>query len=245
MQVTQLCLMLTCLQVSPDRSQFFRYDSVSLTCEDQANSTGWKVKRKTSEGGVRSCTSGWGSISSSSTCIIGNIYPTDSGLYWCEYGNERSNTVNIIVTDRLVILDSPATPIPEGTTVTLRCKELAETPNHIFNFYKDGHSISTNSTGKMIIHSITKSDEGLYKCSISGGEESLSSWLAVDAPPTSSTAPSTSSFSAARLLCHLVVGTPYLLSTVLLGLIYRDRKREARIAAARQNRHNVVMEMVI
>lgn len=88
-----------CLRVSPDRSQFFRYDSISLSCEHQLNSTGWRVKRKTTVGGVRPCSSGWGSTSSSSTCIIGNTYPTDSGVYWCESEDgERSNSVNITIT---------------------------------------------------------------------------------------------------------------------------------------------------
>lgn len=88
-----------CLRVSPDRSQFFRYDSISLSCEHQLNSTGWKVKRKTTVGGVRSCSSGWGSASSRPTCIIGNTYPSDSGVYWCESEDgERSNSVNITIT---------------------------------------------------------------------------------------------------------------------------------------------------
>lgn len=88
-----------CLRVRPDRSQFFRYDSISLSCEDQLNSTGWKVKRKTSEGGVRPCSSGWGFISSGSTCIIRNTYPSDTGVYWCESEDgEKSNGVNITIT---------------------------------------------------------------------------------------------------------------------------------------------------
>ncbi|TMS02146.1 hypothetical protein E3U43_007686 [Larimichthys crocea] len=74
----------------------------------------------------------------------------------------------------------------------------------------------------MTIHSASKSDEGFYKCSISGGGESLSSWLAVENSPPSA---DSSSVSVIRLICHLVVGTPYLLSTILLGIICRDRKR--------------------
>lgn len=91
-----------CLRVSPDRSQFFRYDSVSLSCENQSNFTGWKVKRKTPKGGVRTCTSSWGSASSGSTCIIGKTYPSDSGVYWCQSGDgETSNGINITITGTL------------------------------------------------------------------------------------------------------------------------------------------------
>ncbi|XP_039996787.1 Fc receptor-like protein 5 isoform X2 [Xiphias gladius] len=248
MQLTPFCLMLPCLRISPDRSQFFRYDTISLTCEDQLNSTGWNVKRKTLEGGFRPCSSGWGSTSLGSTCTIGNIYPSDSGVYWCEsVDGERSNVVNITITDRTVILESPALPVSEGAAVTLRCKAETHSSDHVFDFYKDDHRISSSSTGEMTIHSASKSDEGLYKCSISGGRESTASWLAVDAslPPSTSAPPAAScSVSAIRLTCHLLVGTPYLLSTVLLGLIYRDRMR-ARTVAERRGNNDVVMEIVV
>ncbi|XP_070785868.1 Fc receptor-like protein 5 [Enoplosus armatus] len=237
MQLTPFCLVLcessyaACLRVSPDRSQFFRYDSISLSCEDPLNSTGWKVKRKTSEGGVRPCSSGWGSSSSGSTCIIGNTYPSDSGLYWCEsVDGERSNAVNITITDRTVVLESPALPVSEGAAVTLRCKPETHSSDHMFNFYKYGRCIGSSSTGEMTIHSASKSDVGLYKCSIPGGGESVGSWLAVEAALPSSSSPPAASVSLSRLMCHLVVGTPYLLSTILLGLIYRDRKRDKEIA---------------
>ncbi|XP_038588146.1 Fc receptor-like protein 5 isoform X2 [Micropterus salmoides] len=249
MQLTPFCLVLSCLQVSPDRSQFFRYESISLSCKDQMNSTGWKVKRKTSKGGVRPCSSGWGTALSGSTCLIGNTYPSDSGVYWCESLNgERSNGVNITITDRTVVLESPALPVSEGAAVTLRCKaEKKNSTDHRFIFYKDDRSISTNSTGEMTIHGASKSDEGLYKCSISGGGESLFTWLAVDAslPPSSSAPMATSSSdSVFRLMCHLVVGIPYMLSTVLLGLIYRDRKR-AQMVAERRGSDDVIMEIVV
>lgn len=82
--------------------------------------------------------------------------------------------------DRTVILESPVLPVSEGAAVILRCKAETNSPDHMFNYYKDGRSISSNSTGEMIIHSVLKSDEGLYKCSITGGGESIGSWLAVD-----------------------------------------------------------------
>lgn len=133
--------------------------------------------------------------------------------------------------------------------MTLRCRAETNSSGLRFDFFKDGLPVSINSTGEMIIHSASKSDEGLYKCSIHEGEESLSNWLAVGGeinahvhtdgelyhdvyqslcPFTASRPPpppSEASSSVSRLICHLVVGTPYLLSTVLLGLIYRDRKR--------------------
>ncbi|XP_018558892.1 Fc receptor-like protein 5 isoform X1 [Lates calcarifer] len=267
MQLTPFCLMLSCLRVSPNRSQFFRYDTITLTCEDQSNSTSWKVKRETPAGGVRPCSSGWGSTSLGSTCIIGSTYPSDSGVYWCEsVDGEQSNGVNITITDRDVILESPALPVSQGAAMTLRCKAEANS-NHVFNFYKDEHLISSSSTGEMTIPSVSKADEGLYKCNISGGGESAASWLAVEgatdmklstsevtafqpgikASPSPSASPPAASCSVSvfRLLCHVLVGTPYLVSTILLGLIYRDRKRAARTVGGRRGSNDVIMEIVV
>lgn len=81
--------------------------------------------------------------------------------------------------DRLVLLESPGLPVLEGATVTLRCRAETNSSGLRFDFFKDGLAVSINSTGEMIIHSASKSDEGLYKCSIHEGEESLSNWLAV------------------------------------------------------------------
>ncbi|XP_036967317.1 uncharacterized protein LOC119026834 isoform X3 [Acanthopagrus latus] len=236
-----------CLRMDPNKSQFFRYDNIILTCQDHSNATGWTVRRKTPEGGVRTCSSSWGSLSSSSSssCTVSNIYPTDSGVYWCESTDGKtSNAVNITITDRLVLLESPGLPVLEGATVTLRCRDETNSSDLRFDFFKDGVPVSINSTGVMIIHSASKSDEGLYKCRIHEGEESLSNWLAVGAslPPPP---PSEPSSSTSRLICHLVVGTPYLLSTVLLGLIYRDRKRAGRTVAERRGSTDVIMEIAV
>ncbi|XP_078137932.1 uncharacterized protein LOC139926013 [Centroberyx gerrardi] len=68
----------------------------------------------------------------------------------------------------------------EGDAVTLNC--TTKTPSNLTaGFYKDGFLIRTDSTGEMTIHSVSKCDEGLYKCSISGVGESPESWLAVRA----------------------------------------------------------------
>ncbi|KAK2863327.1 hypothetical protein Q5P01_002860 [Channa striata] len=247
MQLTPFCLMLSCLRISPDRSQFSRYDTISLNCEDQLNSTGWKVKRKTLEGGIRPCSSGWGTASSGSTCIIGNIYPSDSGVYWCESADgQQTNGVNITITDRTVILESPALPVAQGAAVTLHCKAEMNPPGHEFHFYKDDRHVGSSSTGEMTIHSVSKSDEGLYKCSTAEGVESASSWVAVNASLSNSTSGSpVSPVSVFRLISHLLVGIPYLLSTILLGLIYRDKMKEAQRVAEKRRSNKVIMEIIV
>lgn len=77
-------------------------------------------------------------------------------------------------------MESPGLPVPEGDAVTLRCKAKTHSTDHTFNFYKDGKVIKSNSEGEMTINSASKSDEGLYKCSVLGGDESEDSWLAVE-----------------------------------------------------------------
>lgn len=58
-------------------------------------------------------------------------------------------------------------------------------PNHsnfTADFFKNGHHIGSSSTGNLTIHEVYKTDVGFYKCNISGGGESLVSWLAVSLP---------------------------------------------------------------
>ncbi|XP_029931850.1 sialoadhesin-like isoform X2 [Myripristis murdjan] len=230
MEMTALCMVVASLRVVPNRSQFFPYESVSLSCEEQGSSSGWRVMRNTtttmdSPDGLTEF-----GIGNESHRFFDDLYPLDSGVYWCESGSGRcSDAINITVTDGSVILESPGLPVMEGSDVTLRCRNKRTPSNLTADFYKDGVLIRSSSTGEMTIHSVSKSDEGFYKCSISDSEESKESWLAVralvdpDAGPTPAAV-----MSVLRVMLHVVVGTPYLLSTIILGLIYRDRNRAQR-----------------
>ncbi|KAL3050968.1 hypothetical protein OYC64_001280 [Pagothenia borchgrevinki] len=267
MQLPPFCLMLSCLQVSPDQSQFFRYNSFSLSCEDQLNGTDWMLKRKTSGSGVRDCGSGWGTTASGASCTVGTTasgacctvgttYPSDTGMYWCESGDGRrsNNSIEITITDRPVLLKCPVLPLSEGSDATLHCQAESFSSDHTFHFQRDGLFVASSRTGEMTIRGLSKSDEGLYSCSIPEVGESVGSWLTVEGNGTdrngtdrngSSSAPPAAScqVSVPRLMCHLVVGTPFLLSTILLGLIYRDRNRAARTDAQRRGSKDVVMEI--
>ncbi|XP_078137930.1 low affinity immunoglobulin gamma Fc region receptor III-A-like [Centroberyx gerrardi] len=117
---------------------------------------------------------------SKGSCTIKTALAPDSGEYWCESGNgERSNTVNISVNAGSVVLESPVRPVMEGDAVTLNCRNKTTPSNVPAGFYKDGFLIRTSSAGEMTIHSVSKFDEGFYKCNISGVGESPESWLAV------------------------------------------------------------------
>ncbi|KAK1889923.1 Sialoadhesin [Dissostichus eleginoides] len=107
----------------------------------------------------------------------------DSGDYWCEAGGKKSNYVNVIITAGSVILESPVLPVMEGESVTLSCRHKTKTSSILSaDFYKDGRLIRSSSTSTDLnICSVSKSDEGLYKCSIPDGGESPESRLAVRA----------------------------------------------------------------
>uniref|UniRef100_A0A3Q3E1W0 Ig-like domain-containing protein n=1 Tax=Labrus bergylta TaxID=56723 RepID=A0A3Q3E1W0_9LABR len=156
------------LRLEPNRLQFFEYESLIFHCEGSHDSTGLKIVHR-SKGELLKCNTTV--TSKRSSCTIPNIFPEDSGQYWCESGDRnRSDIIHINVTADPVILESPISVV-EGETVTLRCRRKTTSTNLSADFYKDGRLIRRSSTGNMRIPSVSKHDEGFYKC-ISGGRES-------------------------------------------------------------------------
>ncbi|XP_030253614.1 Fc receptor-like protein 5 isoform X2 [Sparus aurata] len=173
------------LTVRPSRSQFFSWESVSLSCQVDHSFAGWMFRRNTSDEQETTCGASWGKVDGSS-CHISYIDPLDSGVYWCESTEgATSNTVNITVTGGAVILQSPVLPVTEGEDVTLHCKTRPTPSDLTAGFYKNGSLIGTEPAGHMTIHHVSKSDEGLYKCHTSTHGMSRPSWIAVSAtaPP--------------------------------------------------------------
>ncbi|XP_030580225.1 Fc receptor-like A [Archocentrus centrarchus] len=131
--------------------------------------------------------------------------------------------VNLTVTGGSVILQSPVLPVMEGDDVTLLCQTKTTPSNLPAAFYKDGIFIGHQSSGNMTIQHVSRSDEGLYKCDISGHGESPSSWITVTVkPPTivilTSEAPPpvlTLLHFDFTLMCYLVVFSPLFISTLL------------------------------
>uniref|UniRef100_A0A3P9ARH8 Ig-like domain-containing protein n=1 Tax=Maylandia zebra TaxID=106582 RepID=A0A3P9ARH8_9CICH len=151
-----------CSVVYPSSSQVFKDDFVSLSCEEDDNGFG---------------------ESAGSSCTFNHIVTLDSGVYWCESREGAiSNMVNLTVAGKLsvwMILQSPVLPVMEGDDVTLLCKAKTTPSNLPAAFYKDGSLIRKQPTGHMTIQHVSRSDEGLYKCDISGHGESPSSWITV------------------------------------------------------------------
>ncbi|XP_018559729.2 low affinity immunoglobulin gamma Fc region receptor III [Lates calcarifer] len=115
---------------------------------------------------------------------IHNVSRSDEGLYRCSIsGAGESAESRLTVRAGPVILESPVHPVTEGESVTLRCRKRNTPINHIADFYRYSFRIGTGYKGDLIIPSVSKSDEGLYKCSISGSGESAESRLTVRGVP--------------------------------------------------------------
>uniref|UniRef100_A0A3Q3J0S3 Ig-like domain-containing protein n=1 Tax=Monopterus albus TaxID=43700 RepID=A0A3Q3J0S3_MONAL len=157
------------LTVSPSSSQLFEGDSVSLSCEEDDSSAGWTLRRNTTRDTRTQCED-WGEPAGSS-CTISYVITLDSGVYWCQSTQGA--------TSGAVILQSPVLPVMEGHDVTVRCEARSPPSSLPAAFYKDGSLIGAEPTGHMTIRRVSKADEGLYTCNISGHGASPPSWLSV------------------------------------------------------------------
>ncbi|XP_047464324.1 Fc receptor-like protein 1 [Mugil cephalus] len=178
------------LHISPNRLQFFEYELLTFYCDGVF----YCRVESTSKGSNPSCCTTDDRTLRGPTCTIKSVYRDDSGKYWCQQGRERRNIVNINVASGSVILESPALPVMDGEDVTLSCRTNKSSSNITAHFYKDGVLKWTSSTGNMIIKRVSMSDQGFYKCYISGVGESPQSWMAVRAFQSSTTPPETTDF---------------------------------------------------
>ncbi|KAI5621792.1 Fc receptor-like protein 5 [Silurus asotus] len=201
------------LIISPNRTQHFTDDSLSLSCEDQSNSTGWTVRQYTDIGGVLDC-SQWGSVTGS-TCEFNSVSTSYTGVYWCESeSGENSNPVNITVHERpqAVLSVSPQNWLTEGDSVTLSCEVTDSSTDWTFSWYTvDPHSqlyfnffykafepkllsdSSRGSGGSYTLRSVALKHAGLYACRGARGKpviyteysKSQPLWITGESPPVS------------------------------------------------------------
>ncbi|XP_051233834.1 uncharacterized protein LOC127350852 isoform X2 [Dicentrarchus labrax] len=150
------------LILTPSTRQIFGGENFTVQCPvSQTNSSGWMLRQFSPGRRVRKrvlhidhCSPLGGAVSTDKsdrcafTAVSGN-----SGLYWCEGAEGRSNAVNITVSYGAIILKTPAFPVFKGSKVVLYCQY--STGNH-------------------------KEDEGFYKCASQDRRlESPESWLSV------------------------------------------------------------------
>ncbi|XP_053089502.1 titin-like [Pangasianodon hypophthalmus] len=171
------------LIISPSRTQHFTADSLSLSCEDQSDSTGWTVRGYTHSERLFDCSS-----VSGSTCNISSLSTSHTGVYWCQSeSGGRSNSVIITVHSGDLILESPVHPVTEGNPLTLRCLNRSKISDSGADFYKNDSILQSQTKGEMTISSVSESDEGFYHCKHPERGESPKSWVSVRVSASGST----------------------------------------------------------
>uniref|UniRef100_A0A8C6M5Z7 Ig-like domain-containing protein n=1 Tax=Nothobranchius furzeri TaxID=105023 RepID=A0A8C6M5Z7_NOTFU len=161
-----------------NQAQLFEGDLLSLSCEDTM-STGWTLRRNTTEETRTQCGADWGLLKGSS-CTISYVTPWETGVYWCEgVGGASSSSINLTVTGEIRLEVSPVLPVMEGHDVTLSCQSKTPPSSLTADFYRDDVIIGSQPTGHMTLQRVSRSDEGLYRCEIRGHGKSPSSWLSV------------------------------------------------------------------
>ncbi|XP_035985463.1 CD166 antigen homolog [Fundulus heteroclitus] len=167
--------------ISPDKLQFFEYESFFISCGGNEDMNAWRVVRKLHE--MSSTNKSEDCSIPAPSCRIDYTFQSHSGEYWCENDEgERSQALNISVTAGSVILEFTAQPVEEGSDVTLRCVNKNNEQTQIADFYKDGGLLKIIYENVRTLQKVSKSDEGFYKCSISRAEDSPESWLTVGGP---------------------------------------------------------------
>ncbi|XP_066536451.1 Fc receptor-like protein 5 [Hoplias malabaricus] len=132
------------LMVSPNRTQNFSTDSLTLSCEGQRDSTGWRVRQYTHGEVVSDC-----SLGIRPTCNISSLNTSHTGVYWCESeSGESSNPLNVTVHNGSVILENPVHPVTEGDYRTLLCDTKPQVTQ------------KNQTTAKTTNHTVSQSDEG-------------------------------------------------------------------------------------
>nr|XP_055037696.1 basement membrane-specific heparan sulfate proteoglycan core protein-like [Misgurnus anguillicaudatus] len=223
------------LIIRPNRSQHFSSESLSLSCEDHSNSTGWTVRRYTHK--LKPClSSDWKSTGRTSTCTIRSLDTSDTGVYWCQSkSGEKLHLVNISV-HNFVILDSPVHPVTEGDLLTLRCLYRDKKPFNLrAEFYKDGSLVQNQTTGDMmIIPTVSKSHEGFYYCKHPERGESPKSWISVRA----SSLKKPPSFGLIVGLC-LGLSVMFFIFFLVLLWCYKNKKLGCQSSSAVSQQQNI------
>ncbi|KAG7330707.1 hypothetical protein KOW79_006929 [Hemibagrus wyckioides] len=216
-------------------------DSVTLSCEVTDSSTDWTFSWYTVvpyRDGLTGINNNGGysvyvELLSDSSRGSGGKYTLSpaalkhTGVYMCrgERGepalhSQYSNPQPLWITDGDVILESPVHPVTEGHPLTLRCLYHNPNPSNLrADFYKDGSVLQNQTTGEMIIQTVSKSDEGFYHCKHPERGESLKSWLLFRF----------SGSTSSGLTVGLVVGLGFLFIAFLILMIllwFCKRKKE-------------------
>ncbi|XP_065108015.1 junctional adhesion molecule 2b isoform X1 [Paramisgurnus dabryanus] len=121
------------------------------------------------------------------TVTLRGVTQNDSGVYQCEVSarHDEIKLGEVIVTLSVVVPPhAPSCDVPEtvmrGSSAELRCKDKLSVPDTTYSWYKDNKPLSTAhlpeinysldpKTGTLKFKSVSKSDEGQYRCEASSG----------------------------------------------------------------------------
>ncbi|AWO97272.1 putative Fc receptor-like protein 5-like isoform 2 [Scophthalmus maximus] len=241
MDIPSLCLLMSAtLSIHPDRSQFYRYETLTLNCAVSGNFSGWTLRRNTSSGTFLSSEDGW-CRQNGSSCINPSTFTSDNGVFWCESDEGcRSNVLSITVNVGVVIVEIPARPVAEGDRVTVRCshkERYVKTAVSDFNasFYRNGVFMGIHPEGTMTIPAVSESDEGFYTCKHPTKGASLQSFLAVTvgAQPRDVLPTARPGMYLPRLVCSVLLFIFYTVIMIVCVIRYRQWAR-ARADAERR-----------
>ncbi|MGH0163920.1 UNVERIFIED_CONTAM: hypothetical protein FKN15_046174 [Acipenser sinensis] len=153
------------LTLQPAWSQIFSGETVTLSCEVEGGSAGWRFKQYRAGREEAGCSNQYSSRYGYS-CTISKALHSHSGVYWCESasGQERSNAVNLTVSYGRVILQTPPQPVIEGDSLTLRCLIRDGYKATRVIFYKYNRELQSWAGKELSVDHVSKSDEGFYKC---------------------------------------------------------------------------------
>lgn len=182
------------LTLTPSTRFIFRGERFTVQCpSSQTKSKDWNLRhyspgraQRTTDVQRDQCLPLEGAkVTSKSDVCVFNATSGNSGLYWCEGPEGRSNAVRISVSYDNIILKTPAFPVFEGDKVILYCQYKSTNYNGT-TFFKNGIVVfvtspsSKNKAINMIIENVTRKDEGSYKCASQDRKmESAESWLSV------------------------------------------------------------------
>ncbi|XP_029992645.1 low affinity immunoglobulin gamma Fc region receptor II-like isoform X3 [Sphaeramia orbicularis] len=221
------------VDVFPNRQQFFRGDSFTVSCAD-VQTDGWTVKRTLTNGNTETCAE-FGRMDGS-FCVVDGLTPGNSGVYWCETSSgQQSDQVSITVTDFSVILDIPALPVEKGSDVTLRCIDRGGSTLKA-EFIKNSRTLTSVPVEEWTIPVDHLSDEDQYSCYVPLAGESPSSSLRVKVsttsdPTTSSSDPGSSlgsgSLSGTTISVIIAVVSLVVLVLILVLLLWKKHKGDS------------------
>lgn len=155
---------------------------------------------------------------------IQSISLSDGGRYSCKTSKSAERSADNLLRVKAVLLESPAEPVMEGENVTLICRDKTPSSNFTSYFFRNGSVFGNSSTGNLTLLTVSKSDEGLYKCNIRESGESEENWLAVQDRSITAVDRGEDKQNTQGMIYPLLVLIPLLLVVLVLGLIYKKHK---------------------